>query len=137
MGWKRSDLTPEIIAGMSPENQAKYGPGIHPDYETDPHPPPKTDVLERDEQRSFASWCMLNQLPVVWHSTAHRSKASLGCPDFVLGVKGTTLWIEFKRTDGKLSIVQEDFRDRLTAQGITLYVCYTAMEAIELCKTFM
>ena len=90
--------------------------------------------LERDEQRVFAQWCQSHQLPFVWHSTAHRTKASVGCPDFIIGLRGTTLWIEFKRQGGKLSADQENFLTRLTGQKITLHICYSASEAIELCR---
>ena len=90
--------------------------------------------LERDEQRIFARWCQSHQLPFVWHSTAHRTKASVGCPDFIVGLRGVTLWIEFKRPGGKLSADQEDFQIRLAGQKITLHICRSASEAIELCR---
>jgi VRR-NUC domain len=115
---------------MSPEDQALYGgaPGVHPP--DDPHPEQKTSKAERDEQRSFANWCLLNELPFTWHATHTRSKATPGTPDFIVGVNRSTLWIEFKQPQGVLSPDQEAFKGRLERQGITYYVCYSAFEAI-------
>src|SRR4029077_15987209 len=128
---KRSELTPEMIAKMSKEDQARYSEG-RPSFEADPHPPPVTDKLEREEQRSFANWCLLHNYPCVWHSTAHRTKASLGCPDFIVGVNGVTLWIEFKRAPLGLSEDQKKFRALMDGQGIVYHLVYSAEEAIAL-----
>jgi hypothetical protein len=134
---KLTKLTPEIIACMNPADQEKYTPGQmvavgRPSYEEDPHPPPVTDRLEREEQRLFASWCLRKMYPCVWHSTRHRSKASLGCPDFIVGVRGMTLWIEFKRAPNKLQEDQVKFRELMLGQGITYHLVYSADEAIKL-----
>ena len=127
---------------MSPDDQRRYGlslqygdAGYHP--EDDPCPPPVTDRLERVEQREYASWLTLKDMPFVWHSTAKRSTANLGTPDFIVGVAGVTLWVEFKRVGFKLSADQEKFRQRLEKQRIFLYVCHTGFEAIKLTKSFM
>jgi hypothetical protein len=136
MGWTRKQLTPEIIGAMNADDRARYGPEVRPSYEDDPHPPPVTDKLEREEQRQFASWCMLKGYACVWHSTGHRSKASLGCPDFIVGVNGSTLWIEFKRAPLRLSEDQKIFRDTLEKQNIRYYIVYTAGEAIKLVEQY-
>lgn len=133
---KKSELTPEMIARMSPEDQARYAPEGRPSFEADPHPPVVTDRLEREEQRQFANWCLSHLYPCVWHSTAHRSKASLGCPDFVVGVKGVTLWIEFKRAPNPMTEDQKKFRDLLVGQGIDYHLVYSAQEAIALTERF-
>jgi hypothetical protein len=131
MGWTRKQLTPGMIARMSPEDQQRYGdPGFHPD--DDPHPPPVTDKLERDEQRQFANWCLLHSYPFYWHSTAHKTKASVGVTDFIVGAKTISFWIEFKRRPNPLTPDQKDFKERLEAQGITYHVCYSCLEAITL-----
>jgi hypothetical protein len=132
MGWTRKQLTAEMIAGMSPEDQIKYGPEIRSSYEEDPHPPPVTDRLERDEQRQFANWCLLHLYPFVWHSTKAPSRASLGCPDFIVGVKGVTFWIEFKRAPNPLTPDQKKFKELLEGQGIAYHIVYSALEAIQL-----
>ena len=129
-------VTPEMLRLMNELDQRTYGPGIHP--LDDPHPAPKTDKLEREEQRQFASWLMLNGFDGrVWHKTNVASTASPGCPDFIVPVNGITLWIEFKRAGYDLSPDQEKFRLALEKQGIRLYVVYSAFEAIELMRFFM
>jgi hypothetical protein len=126
---------PHMVALMSPEDQRKYGPGIHP--ADDPHPPLKTDKLEREEQRQFASYCLLKELPFSWHATNARTKATPGTPDFWVGVNRLGLWIEFKRDyTCKLSEEQQEFAAKLERQGMKLYVVYSALEAIELLNYF-
>lgn len=132
----RLQFSPHLIPLMSQEDQAKFGPGIHPPYQEDHHPPPKTDRLERDEQRQFANWCLLKGYAPVWHSTHNRSRASVGCPDFIVTVNGTTLWIEFKRVGSELSDDQKDFARRLVANGGLHFVVYTAHEAIALTEKY-
>ena len=135
MGWTRKQLTPEVIRCMTPEDQAKLGvevPQARPSWELDPHPPFVTDKLEREEQRQFASWCLLKGYAVVWHSTRARSRASVGCPDFIVGRKGITWWIEFKRAPNPLTEDQRKFKETLEAQGIQYFVVYSCEEAIKL-----
>lgn len=117
---------------MSPEDQSRYSPEPRPSFEKDPHPPPVTDALEREEQRQFASWCLLHNYAVVWHSTRARSRASVGCPDFVVGAHGQTYWIEFKRAPNKLSEDQRKFKETLEAQGIVYFIAYSAHEAMKI-----
>jgi hypothetical protein len=140
MGWTRKQLTPEIIARMSPEDQAKLGvevPQARPSWEEDPHPPFVTDKLEREEQRLFASDCIRKGYAIVWHSTAHRSKASVGCPDFIIGRKGVSWWIEFKRAPNPLSEDQKKFKEILEGQGIRYYIVYSCQEAIALVESYI
>jgi hypothetical protein len=138
MGFTRKELTPEMLRCMSPEDQKSYGPEPRPSFEADPHPPPVTDKLEREEQRHFANWCLLHNYGFIWHSTAHRSKASVGCPDFVVAVNRLMpgLWIEFKRAPNKLSEDQRKFKEILEAQGVTYWIVYSAGEAIALVEQF-
>ena len=123
---------------MEPADAKLYGgaPGVHPPFAEDPHPPVKTDKLEREEQREFANWCLLHDLAPVWHSTAHRSKASKGCPDFVVTVNGETLWIEFKRAGFDLSLDQENFKARVERNGGLFFIVFCAAEAIALCQKY-
>jgi hypothetical protein len=129
------EVPENILKWMTPADQRTYGPGIHP--ADDPHPPLKTDKLEREEQRQFASYCLLHDLPFSWHATNARSKATPGTPDFWTGVNRFSLWIEFKRDYScKLSPEQEEFKAKLEAQGMRLYIVYSALEAIELVNYF-
>jgi VRR-NUC domain len=131
MGWTRKELTPEILARMTPEDARMYSPGIHPPYQDDHHPPVKTDSLERDEQRNFATECLQRGWRFVWHKTHKRSTANVGCPDFIVAAKATTFWIEFKRVGEDLSPDQEAFKKQLAQNGITMYVVFSAFEAAQ------
>jgi len=132
---------------MSPEDQAKFGSLTEEFYSRHPEmnpvvPPPKTDKLERDEQRSFANQLLLwnsqgRKIPFVWHSTAHRSKASPGTPDFIVGIAGKVLFIEFKRDYScQLSPDQQEFCENCLAQQLIFKVVYSAGEAIKLVEEF-
>jgi hypothetical protein len=122
---------------MDPADQAYYQPGVHPPYEEDHHPPQKSDKLERDEQRSFANYCLLHDYPLVWHGTHKATTANVGVPDFLLWVNRTSLAIEFKRVGAKLSPDQELWRKRFEAQqGGIYFVVYSHPEAIQLVKKY-
>src|SRR5262245_3402419 len=62
--------------------------------------------LERDEQRIFASWLQLHDLPHCWHATHKRSTATTGVFDFWVGKHSREAWIEFKSPAGRLSAEQ-------------------------------
>lgn len=118
---------------MSPEDLAKLGISgfVHPRDQA--VPPMKTDKAEKDEQRQFANYCLLKELPFSWHKTNARSTATPGTPDFWAGVNRMGLWIEFKRDYScKLSADQEDFARKLEKEGMKLFVVYSAAEAMEL-----
>jgi hypothetical protein len=127
---------PHLLKLLQPADLREFGPGIQPSL--DNHPQPKTDRLERDEQKQFANWCLLKGYPFSWHATHTRSKATPGTPDFWVGVAGVGLWIEFKRDHAaKLSAAQEEFGRQLEEQGMRLYVVYSAAEAIALVQFFL
>jgi hypothetical protein len=129
---KASELTPQILRLMSPADKELYGGTAVPVAEASA----KTGKLERHEQRDFASWSMLHNYAIVWHSTAHRSKASIGCPDFLLTVNGYTLAIEFKQPGARLSAGQEDWRARHVANGGIYHIVTSAAQAISLCEKY-
>ena len=87
--------------------------------------------LERDEQRIFSRELVRRSLPFYWHRTDKRTGATVGTPDFIVGVAGETLWIEFKAPGGVLSNAQIEFATRLGAQGLRLHICRSATEAIK------
>lgn len=146
---KRSEVTPEMIKRMSPEDQKRYSdiviavedfPNLHPDDltappEYKPQPRNQTD-LERVQQREFASWLSLEDYPYCWHRTDKKSTGTLGCPDFIVAVCGVTLWIEFKRPGYRLSPDQEKFRYRLVKHGNHMHLVYSSDEAIKLVHTY-
>lgn len=123
---------------MNKKDQEYYGfldPGVHPSPENDPHPPVKTGKLERQEQREFANWLLLNGYKArVWHATHKATTANPGVPDFIVPIVCDVLFIEFKLPGEDLSDAQKEFRAGLELKGQELYVCYSAGEAIALVK---
>jgi hypothetical protein len=133
----RIEFAPHLIKLMNPQDQALYGgtPGVHPPYQEDHHAPPKTGKLERDEQKHFGNWLLLNHYGAkVWHSTHKATTANPGVPDFIVPIWGGTLYIEFKLPGATLSPAQLEYAHALEAKGHQLYVCYSAAEAIALVK---
>ena len=137
MSWKRTEITPQLLRLMNPEDQQRY--------RTDVIQPPaeeqkdKIPQLEREEQRTFAHWLRKHDLAdsTIWHSTAHRLKGTVGCPDFVVPVNGIVLFIEFKRPENRLSKDQEVFRASLDRQRHQLHMVYNADEAIALVEPLL
>jgi VRR-NUC domain-containing protein len=135
----RSALTPQIARLMSKEDQEFYGfavPGVHTKDEA--HPPVKTGTTERREQGEFWNWLCLNgyDSATIWHRTDKATGATRGTPDFIVPIWGPerVLYIEFKLAGSWLSEAQEAFREGLENKGHTLYVCFSAGEAIALVK---
>ena len=131
-------MTPEIIGGMSPEDQARYGgkPGIHPDYKDDPHPPVNTGEAEKTMQKNFAVECFNRRWRPVWHGMHKRSTANRGCPDFIVAARGHTFWIEFKKPGEDLSPDQATFKIELAQNGIQMYTVFSADEAVQVIEQF-
>ncbi len=127
MGIPIDKLTDKMRSCLSAKDQEIYGAPIQA-----ASPQSKLRPPERVEQRTFAQWCQLKDYAFVWHSTAARSRATIGCPDFIVALSGVTLWIEFKRAGGRLSAEQEAFRDRLFRNGARYHLVTSALEAIEL-----
>lgn len=101
-------------------------------------PPPKTDKLERTEQRQFANWLLLQRssgrkIPFTWHATHKPSTASTGTLDFWVGTWQGGIWIEFKRDYScKLTDEQQEFWDDCVGRGIECALVYSAHEAIKI-----
>jgi hypothetical protein len=116
---------------MDPRDRAPLGPSGLTDAEAISEAAVKP---ERQEQRTFARELVRGDLPFYWHRTDKPTGATAGTPDFIVGVGGQTLWIEFKTDIGVFSDAQIQFARRLGAQGITLHICRSAAEAIEVVK---
>lgn len=142
MGWTRSELE-RCRHLISADQQIALGMSTAPDPKEEIHPQPKRNSAEGKEQREFASWLAFKRaegvrLVVVWHAMHKRSTASRGTSDFIIGVNGTVLFIEFKRDYGcELSEAQEEFRLDCEAQGVIYRVVYSAFEAIALVREYM
>jgi hypothetical protein len=100
----RLELAPHLLSLMSSEDQARYGvvrdTGSH--IRDTNKTSRKRDADERKEQGDFANWLLLQnsqgrKTPFSWHATHTRSKATLGTPDFWVGINGRGIWLEFKR----------------------------------------
>jgi hypothetical protein len=87
---------------------------------------------EAIEQANFALACKERGWRHVWHRTDKRSTANRGCPDFIVGAKGTTYWIEFKREGEDLRPDQAAFRKQLAHNGVLMHVVNSAAEAVAL-----
>jgi len=84
------------------------------------------------EQRNFAVEAKSRGWRTVWHRTDKRSTANRGCPDFIVGAKSTTWWIEFKRPGEALRPDQAAFKKELAQNGIQMHVVFSAIEAVAL-----
>lgn len=136
----RSEISPRIASLMSPKDQEYYGfvsPGLHAKDEA--HPPVKTGSTEKKEQSDFWNYLCLNgYVPgAVWHRMDRASTSCRGTPDFIVPLfwgRERVLWIEFKVAGNWLSEDQEAFDKGLQEKNHTLYVCFSAGEAIALLK---
>jgi hypothetical protein len=118
---------------MSPEDRARYAPGVHANtYAEDQNPPNKTCTLERTEQKDFANWCLGRGYWYLWHATHKKSTASKGCPDFGVIVNGKTYWIEFKLPGSDLSKDQKENRALMEKNGGTYFIAYSSHEAMRI-----
>ena len=97
---------------------------------------PREALSRKKEQGTFANWLLRpysegRKIPFVLHTTHKPSRATIGCPDFWVGVKQRGLWIEFKANDScKLSPEQEEFRVCCAYQGFEWRLVYSAQQAI-------
>ena len=94
----------------------------------------KRPRLERDEQRVFANWLLLNNLPHCWHATHRRSTATKGVSDFWVGKNGKSIWLEFKSFPVRISVEQVAFQELLSKESILWAVVLSADEAIQVVK---
>lgn len=89
--------------------------------------------FEREEQRVFSRELNRLELPFYWHRTDKPTGANAGVPDFIIGVNGVTLWVEFKAEgSGRMRPEQAHFQELLARQKIKYHLVFSAAEAIEL-----
>jgi hypothetical protein len=94
--------------------------------------------LEREEQRVFSRELNRLELPFYWHRTDKPTGANAGVPDFIVGVNGVTVWIEFKAEgSGRMRPEQIRFQELLARQKIKYRLVFSAKEAIELLQFYM
>jgi hypothetical protein len=115
---------------MSPADQAFFREGVMVDLVI------PSEELEKDAQANFAIACKERGWRPVWHGMHKRSTANRGCPDFIVGARGTTFWIEFKRPGEKLAPDQRVFEMQLAQNGITMFTVYSAQQAVDLIENY-
>lgn len=142
MGLRLQEVPLHYFPLMSAEVRAFYGKqeSTAPDPKEEIHPEAKRGSAEGKEQGEFASWLAFQKaegkhLVVVWHGMHKRSTATRGTPDFIVGVGGVVLFIEFKRDYGcTLTDAQEEFRLACEEQQLNFHVVYSAGAAIALVR---
>jgi hypothetical protein len=139
----RLENSPHLWRLMDPADQARYGVvrGTLLCIRDTPKRSPKRDAGEKKEQGDFANWLSLQwskgrKIPYCWHAMHKPSKATVGCPDFWVGINGRGIWFEFKRDSScRLTREQEEFRSACEAQRVEHFVVYSSQQAIELVET--
>src|SRR6516162_8701645 len=126
-----NDLTPEQQKLIDPRDLAQLGLGAPLPQERQS---PKRPRLERDEQKIFRNWLLLNKLPHCWHATHRRSTATRGISDFWVGKNGKSIWLEFKSFPVRISMEQVAFQELLSKESILWAVVLSADEAIQVVK---
>jgi hypothetical protein len=123
MGINWSDLTPYQQSLAEPGPTTPRAQILRSAHRIEP---------EAVEQANFAKACRSRGWRAVWHRTDKRSTANRGCPDFIVGARGTTFWIEFKRPGEELRPDQAAFKKELAQNGIVMQVVNSAAQAVAL-----
>lgn len=88
--------------------------------------------LEREEQRLFVNELLRREIPYEWHRTDKATRSTVGCPDFIFGINGVTVWMEFKALGGTMSDEQLAFAEKLRKQNQRFHLVFSCKEAIEI-----
>lgn len=88
----------------------------------------------RDLHRPILAWCHDQGVPCAHTNPSKKSRATPGCPDFIIGYKGRTYWIECKDDEGELSPAQLAFARMLQNQNITMAVVTNFQQFLELLR---
>lgn len=87
--------------------------------------------FEREEHKLFRAWCDLNNYRYRHDRTDKRTSCAKGWPDFTLFMApARTLFLEFKRPDGRFSPEQLAMIEGLRRDGFTVLVPQNALQAI-------
>jgi hypothetical protein len=134
---KPEQVTQTMRKLMSPEDRAMLEGHLSQISAPEPNPA-KIPRPEREEQRLFAGWLHINELPRCWHRTDRRTGCDLGVWDFWTAANGRQAWFEFK-TDISMRLrpEQEEFRRKLVKEKVEWHVVTTANEAIEIVRGWM
>ena len=92
----------------------------------------KGDPLEREHENEFVKYVKKDKGIALKLQLLNQR----GFPDRTCLKDGRVLFIEFKRGKNTLSANQEKWKTALEKIGCTVYVCYTAEEAIQRYEEF-
>jgi hypothetical protein len=134
MGIRLAECNDQFLLRLDPAARRAGGKALRTFAEANEE---GCEKFERDEQRIFHRELNRLELPYHWHSTAHKTKATVGCTDFIVGVGAVTLWIEFKAPGGRLSPDQERFAELLARQKNRYHLVTSAAAAIELVHFYL
>jgi len=106
----------------------------NPKREPEEKPPDAVESEIRDLHDPIMQWAKnrVPALPLVHSNPYRKTTIGAGVPDFILGYRGRTLWIECKDKDGKLSPDQLAFKMILQLQGLRYDVIRTMREFFEI-----
>lgn len=103
--------------------------------------PVPDDAVEEEIplHHEIIKWCkdQFPRVPYVHSRTDKRSRTKKGTPDFIIGYRGKTYWIECKDRDGKRSTDQLTFTLLLELQGLKdVYgICRSFTEFLSIIST--
>jgi hypothetical protein len=135
---RRDEVSERMKALMSDYDRRHFE--LPPDVDT---AKPKKDILTQAEKRDHIDllhFCSLHDLFKVHSRMDMSTRNEKGIPDFVIGIGGRLIAIEFKQPGRHLTQEQEEHRRKCVGPSQCEYhVCYSSKEAIDLllplCKT--
>ena len=91
---------------------------------------------EIKEQKEFAKWLKFEGILFYNPRSDKKSTILSGAADFSIFFQGKTLFVEMKSLGSKQSESQVNFMNAIVASGFTYKICYSASDAIKLCRDF-
>lgn len=94
--------------------------------------------LEKQMHIDLENWLSLHELFKVHCRMDMATTTERGIPDFVIGIEGLLVAIEFKRPGNGLTSFQEEHRRKcIGASKCQYHVCYSSKEAIEILQKLL
>lgn len=102
-----------------------------------PAAPDDAVTAELPLHAEFSRWCAAQQppVPVVHTNPSKKSRATPGAPDYVVVYKNKIHLIELKDDEGDLSPAQAAWMRMANDQGVTVRVCHSMREILEVLNT--
>ena len=135
---RRVEVPPSILACMSAEDRAQYGPTGHmaaipTALVTEPSAAAKADArAEKALQEEFEQWLLLHNYLYYRVPMHKRSMLPLGYPDFTIWLGAAKiLWIEYKTESGRLSPDQTEYQRQLQERGHSVFTSHSLRFSID------